>query len=72
MKNIFAITAIALLSSCSLLSPDKPKEREEYRPCEGQKWEGDYAACARHSVPGGICFPSKEYHSAPDKCKLIK
>ena len=68
MKYLFLTI---LLGACSIFGGGEdgdiklPPQREAYHACP------DSEACAGKYKGGGICLPSGEHHSAPDKCKKI-
>jgi hypothetical protein len=66
MKSVFLILT---LGACSLFSPkedQKPVVREAFHKCP------DSEVCAGKFRAGGICMPSGEHHSVPEKCDIVK
>lgn len=71
--KLIAITLLTLsLTACGLFGGDKddgpsiPPMRETYHACP------EYEKCAGRYKSGGICEPSGEHHSAPDKCPKVQ
>lgn len=61
------LSLMFVLGACSLLGDKveiKPI-REEFHACP------DSEVCAGKFKAGGICMPSGEHHSVPEKCDII-
>jgi hypothetical protein len=76
MKSLFAIALALLLGACSLLSPreeEQPVVREQFNPCPFMVDGVNHPNCPKSgSAKGGICLPSGEHHSVPEKCDKVK
>lgn len=76
MKSVFVIAMTLSLGACSLFAPKedpKPVVREEFHPCPYLVDGANHPSCPKSgSAKGGVCLPSGEYHSVPEKCDIVK
>lgn len=79
MKPIIMTVALLALGACSLLgdkpdSPSVPVVREQFNSCPYLQADGtNHPRCPKGDPKGkGICMPSGELHSSPDKCDKVK
>jgi hypothetical protein len=76
MKSIFLIALTMSLGACSLLQPKPepaPIVRESFNPCPFMVDGVNHPNCPKSgAAKGGICLPSGELHSVPEKCDKVK
>jgi len=78
MKRFLFLAPVILTASCSLLggkpdAPSGPVVREKFNPCPFMVDGVNHPNCPKGEPKGkGICMPSGELHSVPEKCDKIK
>lgn len=76
MLKLLAIIMTLALGSCAMLglNPEpKPIVREAFNPCPYMVDGVNHPNCPKSgSAKGGICMPSGEHHSVPEKCDIVE
>ena len=73
MKFLLLSLSLAL-GACSLLGGVKPEPvRESFHACPYMVDGANHPNCPKSgSAKGGICMPSGEHHSVPEKCDIVE